>query len=585
MADTETITEEKKLPKDIASQEGLVNVQVDGIWIKVPRGTRMIEACKIAEQHVPHYCYHPKLSSPGNCRMCLVQMGMPPRLAPGQAPEYNDKGYQEIGWMPRPVIACANTVAENMGIRTCGELVEKCREGVMEFLLINHPLDCPICDQAGECTLQEYSVQHGKGTSRFVEDKVKKPKNVDIGPRINLDDERCVMCSRCIRFMDEVADEPVLGFIDRGTHTKLTCHPGRKVESNYGMNIIDICPVGALTSKDFRFQMRVWFLKETQSIDVNCGTGCNVTLWSRGNEIFRVTPRQNDAVNSTWMPDSHRLAFKSLHSDDRLTDCMTKSEGQHNISSWQDTKTAIVSALSKFKGNQIAVISSARQTNEELFLSKALTLASEAEHFSLVPRFDEQDGKLISADRNPNTTGAQIILQMEDPFEGLERIKTGVRNGEIKAVIAFNEDLLEAAAFTTEELAKLELLVSAHTHANGTASAADFVIPTSGFAERRGSMVNVSGRLQKMNQAILAPGNALEDWEMLRDLLAEITGEKNQTFMLEDVLKQISANHEEFNGITFSKIGDQGKVIKETGVTIPLIEREKEKINNREIVG
>ncbi len=585
MSDTKTITEEKKLPKDIASSEGLVNVQVDGVWIKVPKGTRMIEACKLAEQHVPHYCYHPKLSSPGNCRMCLVQMGMPPRLAPGQTPEYNDRGFQEIGWMPRPVIACANTVAENMGIRTTGELVEKCREGVMEFLLINHPLDCPICDQAGECTLQEYSVQHGKGTSRFVEDKIKKPKNVDIGPRINLDDERCVMCSRCIRFMDEVADEPVLGFIDRGTHTKLTCHPGRKVESNYGMNIIDICPVGALTSKDFRFQMRVWFLKETKSIDINCGTGCNVTLWSRGNEIFRVTPRQNDDVNSTWMPDSHRLAFKSLHTDDRLTDCMIKSEGAHKVGTWQDTKTAIASALAKFEGKDIAVIGSARQTNEELFLTKALTTAVKAENFSLVPRFKESDEKLISADRNPNTTGAQIILEMDDPYAGLEQIKTRIRTGEIKALIVLHEDLLEAAAFTSEELSKLEFLVSANTHASGTASAADFVIPVSGFSERRGSMVNVSGRLQKMNQAILAPGKTLEDWEMLRDLILAITGEKNETYMLEDILKQIAATYKEFSGITFSKIGDLGKVIKETGVTIPLLEREKERINNKEIVG
>ena len=165
--------------------------------------------------------------------------------------------------MPRPVIACANTVSENMGIRTTGELVEKCREGVMEFLLINHPLDCPICDQAGECRLQEHSVEHGRGVSRFVDMKVKKPKNVDIGPRIRLDDERCIMCSRCIRFMDEVAGDPVLGFTQRGTHTTLTVHPGRLLDSNYSLNTVDICPVGALTSNDFRFQMRVWFLKET----------------------------------------------------------------------------------------------------------------------------------------------------------------------------------------------------------------------------------------------------------------------------------------------------------------------------------
>ncbi len=207
MSDTPSATAELKLPKDLAAEKGMVNVQIDGVWHQFPKGTRMIEACRKVGTIVPHYCYHPKLSSPGNCRMCLVQMGMPPRPAPGQEPQRDENGYENIGWMPRPVIACANTVSENMGIRTSGELVEKCREGVMEFLLINHPLDCPICDQAGECRLQEQSVEHGRGVSRFVDMKVKKPKNVEIGPRIRLDDERCIMCSRCIRFMDEVAGD------------------------------------------------------------------------------------------------------------------------------------------------------------------------------------------------------------------------------------------------------------------------------------------------------------------------------------------------------------------------------------------
>ena len=172
------------------SGDNLVNVQVDGHWIRVPRGTRMIEACKQAAAEVPHYCYHPKLTSPGNCRMCLVEMGMPPRPVPGEEAELDADGHVKINWMPRPAIACANTVAEGMGIRTQSLLAKECRQGVMEFLLINHPLDCPICDQAGECTLQEYSVEHGNGQSRFLESKVKKPKNVDIGPRIRLDDER-----------------------------------------------------------------------------------------------------------------------------------------------------------------------------------------------------------------------------------------------------------------------------------------------------------------------------------------------------------------------------------------------------------
>ncbi|MGJ8657124.1 MAG: molybdopterin-dependent oxidoreductase [Akkermansiaceae bacterium] len=581
MSDTPTTT--KLLPKDEAAEKGLVNVQIDGNWIQVPKGTRMIEACKIAEKEVPHYCYHPKLTSPGNCRMCLVQMGMPPRPAPGSDPVYGDDGYQEIGWMPRPVIACANTVGENMGIRTTGDLVEKTREGVMEFLLINHPLDCPICDQAGECSLQEFSVEHGRGQSRFVEDKVKKPKNVDIGPRVNLDDERCIMCSRCIRFMDEVADDAVLGFSERGTHTTVTCHPDRRLDSNYGMNTIDLCPVGALTSKDFRFQMRVWFLKETKSIDVNCGTGCNTTIWTRGSKVYRVTPRRNNAVNSDWMPDSHRLAFHETQGDDRLTDPMIKVDGKHEITDWNTALTSAADALSEFQASEIGIIASARQTNEELLLSQGLADTLGTENLAIVERFGEADGKLISADRNPNTNGAKLILN--DTDGKLDAIKAGLNNGSIKALIVLNEDIFEAAGFSHDDIAGAELVISSNIIANKTAQASDIFLPGASFAEKRGSMVNVTGRLQRLNQALQPTGNAKEDWEIIRDLILAINGESNDMYMIEDVLKIIATNVPEFNGITFSKIGEQGLQIIETGVEIPLLNKERERASAGIIVG
>jgi len=177
----------------------LLNVQIDGVWHQFPKGTRVIEACSKAGKFVPHYCYHPKLSSPGNCRMCLIEMGMP-KLGPDRKPETGEDGKPTINWIPRPQISCAQDIAEGMGVRTDSPLVRECRHGVMEFLLINHPLDCPICDQAGECQLQEFSVQYGTGGSRFLEEKVKKPKRVELGPRVTLDDERCILCSRCIRF-------------------------------------------------------------------------------------------------------------------------------------------------------------------------------------------------------------------------------------------------------------------------------------------------------------------------------------------------------------------------------------------------
>src|SRR5439155_1609702 len=200
-------------------------------------------------------------------------------------------------------ICCAQDVAEGMGVRTNSPMVEECRKGVMEFLLINHPLDCPICDQAGECELQEFSVEYGAGGSRFLENKVKKPKAVQLGPRVTLDDERCILCSRCVRFCNEIAKDDVLGFTDRGSHTVLTAHPGKRLENNYSLNTVDLCPVGALTSTDFRFKMRVWFLKETKSICTSCATGCNTLIGTREDIVYRQTPRENDHVNSCWMCD------------------------------------------------------------------------------------------------------------------------------------------------------------------------------------------------------------------------------------------------------------------------------------------
>ncbi len=572
MSDTPSATAELKLPKDHAAEKGMVNVQIDGVWHQFPKGTRMIEACRQAKITVPHYCYHPKLSVPGNCRMCLVQMGMPPRPAPGQEPTRDENGYEIIGWMPRPVIACANTVGENMGIRTQGELVEKCREGVMEFLLINHPLDCTICDQAGECRLQEQSVQHGRGVSRFVDMKVKKPKNVDIGPRIRLDDERCIMCSRCIRFMDEVASDPVLGFTQRGTHTTLTVHPGRLLDSNYSLNTADICPVGALTSNDFRFQMRVWFLKETPTIDVNCGTGTNITVWTRENKIHRITPRQNDEVNSAWMPDSHRLNFHYIDSAARLTEPLISNSGSYSSTSWSAALATAVTQIKATPAAQTAVIASARMTNEELFLARTLAAEIGTSLVSWVTRTGEADSLLVAADRNPNSTGAQLILGAGVP---LDQIRDGVRNGAIKSLIVLGDDLITDGGFTAEDLGQLDFLLQTSVLANPTAEHAHLVLPSAAFAEKRGSMINLSGRLQRLNRAVEPPNEAHDDWEIIRDLILALSGDKNEVHHIEDVFKALAENVSEFSGLSLSKIGHQGTPLLETGYQIPLLANER----------
>ncbi|CAN5902787.1 2Fe-2S iron-sulfur cluster-binding protein [soil metagenome] len=560
----------------------LVNVQINGVWHKFPKGLRMIEACRQVEALVPHYCYHPKLTSPGNCRMCLVEMGMPPRPTPGQEVEKDEHGFAKISWMPRAVIACANTVSEGLGIRTEGKLSEECRKGVMELLLINHPLDCPICDQAGECRLQEFSVEHGNGESHFREEKVKKPKNVDIGPRIRLDDERCIMCSRCIRFTAEIADDPVLGFTERGSYTTLSVHPGKRLENNYSLNTVDICPVGALTSNDFRFQQRVWFLKETNSLCTKCGRGCNTEISSRENEVYRQTPRENNDVNSTWMCDQGRLDFHFVNSEYRLTQPLVKVGSKHEAATWKQAIAKVAEALKSVKPEEIAIIASARMTNEELYLTSALIKSLKVENFDVVPRLGGGDNYLRADDMNPNSNGVRTVWGNE-PGKKLESILGNIRSGKVRVVLALGENLLKLG-LEKAQLEKLTFLASSHVLANATAELSHVVLPAATDAEKRGSMINVTGRLQRLNKAIESPGEAREDWEILRDLILEVSG-SNGIHSVDDIFKRMAGEIKPFAGLTLTRLGNLGIQVMETTETVPILEREKDRKAKGLIVG
>ncbi len=529
----------------------MVNVQVDGVWKQFPKGTRVIEACKQSGKLIPHYCYHPKLTSPGNCRMCLIEMGTP-KMTPDRKPVLGADGKPEIGWIPRPQISCAQDVSEGMGIRTDSPMVQECRKGVMEFLLINHPLDCPICDQAGECKLQEFSVEHGNANSRFLERKVKKPKSVELGPRVTLDAERCVLCTRCIRFMQEVAHDDVLGIVDRGSFNSIACHPDRILDHNYSLNTVDICPVGALTSTDFRFKMRVWFLKETQTIDTNCGTGSNVTVGTRENRIFRITPRDNDAVNGPWLPDSHRLNFKYVGDARRLAEPQVRPQSGEAKPGWTQAINLAAEALRKNSG-RIAILASGRATNEELFLVKRLAAALKAVVVDILPRTGEADGMLVAADRNPNTTGAKLLGIATGK---LADIAAGIRDGSITALLTLGEDATKAG-ISADDLAKLNALVALDILPNATTEKAHVVLPASAPFEKRGSMINLKNRIQRLNKAVNPPGNARDDWEILRDLILAISG-SNGLHSIEDVFKAMAAETPALAGLTLSRIGDLG---------------------------
>jgi len=446
----------------------------------------------------------------GNCRMCLIEMGMPAVDPATKAPIMDPAtGKQKINWIPRPQIGCGTNVSPGLHVKTTSPMVKDAREGVMEFLLINHPLDCPICDQAGECKLQEQATGYGRGYSRFVEQKNVKPKRTQLGPRVTLDDERCVLCSRCIRFSRDVAGQDVLGFVDRGSYSTLTCHPDKKLDHNYSLNTVDICPVGALTSTDFRFKMRVWFLKQTNSLCTESSVGVNSVVWSREGVIYRITPRRNDEVNDTWMADSGRVLYKQVQSADRLTSDIALD----NLT----VKAAHV--LQAFAGS-IAVVGSGRSSVEEQFLTKKLAAALKAS-VSLVSRTAPGDKLLISADRNPNVRGALVTgLISALPSAQLTSLAADIDSGKVKAIVSIGEDLT-AAGLTAAQLAKVAVIYLG-THANTTSAAAKVVIPTVTVFEKAGTFVNQQFRIQKFIQAVPALAGAHNDLAVLAKLIAAL---------------------------------------------------------------
>jgi NADH-quinone oxidoreductase subunit G len=533
----------------------LVNIQLDGQWVQVPKGMNVIELAKAFGKLIPHYCYHPKLQVVGNCRMCLIEMGTP-KMGPDRKPIVGADGRPEIAWMPRPQIGCATNAAEGMAFRTTSPLIEECRKGVMEFLLINHPLDCPICDQAGECQLQEFSVEFGGDKSRFIENKVKKPKRVDLGERIVLDDERCILCSRCIRFTRDIAGDDCLGFVSRGSHTILTTHPDKPFNNNYSLNTVDICPVGALTSKDFRFKMRVWFLKETPSICTSCGTGCNTVIGSREGVVYRQTPRDNEAVNECWMCDYGRLNFHYLNDEKRLTQPQVRVKQDLFPTDWEDVLSQVATSLKNVSPTEIAILASARMTNEELFLVKQLQkqLGGDAVLLDVLPRPQEADHLLVCDDGNPNSQGAQLLGVSQKGVK-LETLSQGIALGKYKVVLALHENLI-AMGISAENLSKIETLINLSLLSNETTNASRFILPGAGFAEKRGSMINVKGRLQRLNKAIATPGRAKDDWEVLNQLVARLGGESFSS--IEEVFSAMASTYPVLTNLSLSKIGDQG---------------------------
>jgi NADH-quinone oxidoreductase subunit G len=534
------------------SKPDLVTVTIDGREISVPKGTNVIEAAHRLGIDVPHYCYHPKLTVVGNCRMCLIEMGMPAVDPATKAPVMDPAtGRQKINWAPRPAIACATGASPGLHIRTTSQLVKDCREGVMEFLLVNHPLDCPICDQAGECKLQEQATGYGRGYSRYIEPKNVKPKRTVLGPRVTLDDERCILCSRCIRFCQEVAKDDVLGFIDRGSHSTLTCYPGRKLENNYSLNTVDICPVGALTSTDFRFKMRVWFLKQTNSIDTESSAGANTVVWSREGVIYRITPRRNDEVNDTWMADSGRILYRQVPSEDRLS---AVTVAGHVVTE----ADAFARADELFRAGGVAVVGSGRSSVEEQFLTRLLAAAVHAKA-SLVARVGEGDGILVSADRNPNVRGALVtglVAALPEPHLG--GLAEQIDGGHVKTVVSVGEDLA-AGGLTAAQLDKVRV-IHIGTHRTPTSDVATVVLPGLTVFEKSGTLINQQFRIQKFLAAVPPLAGAKDDLHWLSALVAAAGGTA-PAGTLNAVWASLSSAVPALAGLSLAAIPDTGLLL------------------------
>ncbi|MGN0834647.1 MAG: 2Fe-2S iron-sulfur cluster-binding protein [Candidatus Spyradosoma sp.] len=531
-------------------QSNSVIINIDGKDYSVAAKQNLIEAAKSVGIEIPHYCYHPKLPMAGTCRMCLVEIGMPMRDRATGAPVLNEDGSPKIGWMPKPAIACGTTVSPNLHVKTKSPMVTASREGVTEFLLANHPLDCPICDQAGECTLQAFSFAYGKGTSRYRDDKNVKPRAKSIGPRVSLNNERCVLCRRCVRFCRDILKRPVLGPVQRGSMTQIDCYPGQELDGNYSMNVVDLCPVGALTSKDFRFKMRVWFLKRTKSVCTESSVGVNTTVWSREGKIYRITPRRNDCVNDAWMSDSGRMIYKTVDDANRIT-------GTRRGESAVEFEEAVDAARALLAEGTPAFVASGNMSLEEQWALKKLAATFGGKVY-LAKTLDANDGFLISEDRTPNRRGALVSGLVKD-FESADvsALAAAVEAGEVKTVFVCGENLL-AQGFTPKQLKKANV-VYLGTHRNATEAAATVVFSGRTVFEKTGTFVNQQFRLQKFDAAIPGIAGTRDELDVFAALAAD--GNAAADASVETIWIGLRRECPALAAVEFAKIPDEGVLL------------------------
>ena len=487
-------------PTPPSSSTEMVTVTIDGKTQQFPKGTVLLEACNQMGAGVPFFCYHPGLTSPAVCRQCLV----------------------DVKGQPKPVPSCYTPVADKMEVMTKSPRALDVRRQMLEFTLVNHPIDCPICDKAGECLLQKHYFDWDAKLARNDGIKIKKAKVVDIGPRIVLDQERCILCTRCIRVCDEVAKTHQLEMADRGDHEVLTTAPGHKLDNPYSLNTVDVCPVGALTSKDFRFEMRVWELYTTPSICPGCATGCNIEVHHSRGKIQRLVPRQNDQVNEHWMCDEGRLTYKRVHAE-RLAAPMSGGAPVDWDEALDDAGRVLRAALDA-GATGVGVVMNAQSTNEDLYALARLTFDHLGLGKAYLAGLDQgwSDDILVSADKNPNTAGAMAI--------GAGRLRTlldlanDLKSGALHTllVVGTHGVIGKDGAAGALPLDRLTTLVVIGTHRDEVSAAAKVALPLCEWAESDGTFTNRLGMVQRVRAAVPPAGDSLPGWEILSHLARKL---------------------------------------------------------------
>lgn len=524
----------------------MANITIDGKAITVPDGTMIIQAIDMMKGDLPRYCYHPGLSIAGNCRICQV----------------------EVEKMPRTVIACNTAVAEGMVIHTKSGKAQDSQKYVLEFLLANHPLDCPVCDQAGECKLQDYYMQYGTYDPKFNENKVKKSKKAfAVGPTINLDQERCILCSRCVRFTDEITKTHEFGIFNRGDHAQVDVYS--ELNNKYSGNVADICPVGALTDKDFRFKMRVWYLGKQKSVCPGCSRGCNISVETESKRpyhlkkerVMRLKPVENPDVNKWWMCDDGRYGYKSIDAN-RIEKVQVRCDGRAEETTWESALVAAgqILAQAAAQPSRWALVTSPQYTNEELFLQKKLFKdVLKITRVGYAWAFDTgfEDKFLIKADKNPNTAGAADIF---GAAEDISKIMEAAKRGEIDGLIVFGRDLAKYGADTLAVLrSKVGLIVYSGVNANAMSAAADWVLPGASYAEVDGTFVNFEGRVQRIRKALEPLADARPTWKIVQDLAAG-QGVVWKHKRSEDIFAALALESAAFRGMTYTALEPHGKL-------------------------